>query len=114
MFAKIQRMRKQKFFLASAVFAGLSLMLSPQGSYGQESITEKEVKVKIVQKINGNETVIEKTYKSGDLDELKDLLKEFKLDIDEAELLDEKEVEISIRKTDVKADEKKTVIRVEK
>src|SRR5688572_18780719 len=83
-------MKKQNFLLSFlAMFFGLSLVFSSKFVLGQDSKNDKEVKVKIVQNINGETKTIEKSFSTDDEDALKELLKEFAVNIDEQELMDD-------------------------
>ncbi|HXH18213.1 MAG TPA: PDZ domain-containing protein [Chitinophagales bacterium] len=93
-------MKKLNSLLATfALFIGLSHVFS-SFAMAQDAGGKKEVKVKIVQKINGDTKTIEKTFSINDQEALERLLKEYDLNLNADELLKERQVEISIRKTD--------------
>lgn len=107
-------MKKQNLLLSFlAMFFGLSLVFSSQFVLGQDSNdANKEVKVKIVQNVNGETTTIEKIFSAEDEQALKELLKEFDLNIDSKELLDDKQIEISIHKSDAKSEGEDVIINL--
>ncbi len=115
-------MKKSNLLLTFLVmFFALSLVFSARHVLGQQAGDDKEVKVKVVQKINGETKTIEKVFSTEDEAELKEFLKEYNLDIDPDDLLNEEQVEINIRKTigddetdDVYIDLEKTHAEVER
>ncbi len=108
-------MKKQNLlFGLLAMFFGLSLVFSSQFVLGQDSGNDKKVNVKIVQDINGETKTIEKSFSQDDEEALKELLKEFDVNIDSEELLGDKQIEISIHKTDAEADDEDVVIKLDR
>src|ERR1051325_601989 len=85
-------------FTIVAMFFGM-LLISSQYVFGQNSDNDKEVKVKIIQKSDGDTKTIEKTFSAGDEEAIKELLKEFDLNIDADDVLKDGQVEINIRKS---------------
>ena len=76
MISKLPNMKTQNLLLSFlAMFFGLSLVFSSQFVLGQDFKSDKEVKVKIVQKINGDTRTVEKSFSAEDEEALKDLLK---------------------------------------
>jgi len=83
-----------------AVFIGLLLTLLSSVVMAQESEgSKKEVRVKIVQNINGNTSTIEKTFSAEDEEALRELLEDYDLDIDTDDILRDRHVEINIRRS---------------
>jgi hypothetical protein len=88
------------------------LLISSQYVFGQNSDNDKEVKVKIIQKSDGDTKTIEKTFSAGDEEAIKELLKEFDLNIDADDVLKDGQVEINIRKSNG-GDSKDIIAKIE-